>query len=214
MINENIKLKRQYFDLSMELIEGFEKSNLLSNDKLVIGICGESGSGKSVTAKCLQVQLAEKDIHAVILHLDSYFLLPPQENHAKRKLDLEWVGLSEVNLSLLQSHIEKFKSKEKLLTVPVVDYEENAFLQHELYIQDKSVLIVEGVYSFFLEQLDYKIFMARTYQETLEKRRSRTREVYDPFVERVLAIEHQLISPCQRLANTVITKDYTIQKNR
>lgn len=211
LINEPFLLKEEYFDLSSEIIKKLRHSSLLSRRKLVIGICGESGSGKSVTAKCLQIELKKQNIDSIILHQDSYYKLPPKENHEKRKSDLSWVGANEVQMDLLQSHIEQFKSKEEKITVPVLDYEKNLFVEYDTNIQDKPVLIVEGVYTFLLEDLDYKVFMERTYKETLEKRRNRTREIYDPFVECVLKIEQSLVLPLKKLANVSITNNYSIR---
>lgn len=210
MIHETIEIKDSYFNLSSELIEKLEEESLLNKEKLVIGICGESGSGKSVTAICLQKELEKLKISSIILHQDSYFKLPPKDNHEKRKTDLNWVGPNEVQMDLLQSHIEEFKAHKEELSVPIVDYEKNIFLHEERNIKDYSVLIIEGVYAFFLDQLDYKIFMERTYKDTLENRKKRTREVYDPFVETVLDIEHSLVLPLRELADATITKKYSL----
>lgn len=210
LIKENIILKDEYFKLSSEIVNRLEHKSLLSEDKIVIGICGESGSGKSTTAKCLQIELEKLDIHSIILHQDSYYKLPPKENHEKRKSDLAWVGTNEVQMDLLQSHIQQFKTNKTNIIVPIVDYENNIFFEDKAVIKNKSVLIIEGVYSFFLQNFDYKIFMERTYKDTMTKREKRSREVYDPFVEQVLEIEHSIIQPLKKMTNLIIKKDYSI----
>jgi len=210
MIYESLEIKDEYFDLTNQLIKRLERRDLLKKDKLVIGVCGESGSGKSVTAICLQKELERQNIPAVILHQDSYYKLPPKENHAKRKADISWVGYNEVKFDLIRSNIEAFRAHADKLTVPVVDYEKNIFLEREVDIKDTLVLIVEGVYAFIIDEFDYKIFMARNYKDTLENRKKRTRETYDPFVEKVLQIEHSLISPFKEKADAVITNDYKL----
>ncbi|MFK8101494.1 MAG: uridine kinase [Saprospiraceae bacterium] len=210
LIHEPIELKKEYFSVSTSIIENLAKKMMLQKDKLVIGICGESGSGKSVTAKCLQIELDKLNINSVILHQDSYFKLPPKDNHEKRKSDISWVGSNEVQMDLLQSHIDQFKLEEESIVVPVVDYKNNTFLAYDTSLKGRSVLIVEGVYAFLLDRLDYKIFMERTYKETLEKRKERTREIYDPFVEQVLDIEHALVVPLGKRANTSITSSYAV----
>lgn len=211
VINESIEIKQDYFGLSHKIIAALEKQSLLNKKKAVIGICGESGSGKSVTAKCLKLTLEKSGIFSLILHMDCYFKLPPKNNHEKRKEDIAWVGVGEVKMDLWQSHINAFKSNAENLTLPVVDYEKNLFFDYQQNLEQVSVLIVEGGYAFYLEELDYKIFLEKNYKDTLEARRSRTREVYDPFVEQVLAIEHNLVSSCQHKADMSITKDYLIQ---
>lgn len=214
LINEPLEIKPEYFSVSSELVQRLKNSSLLEKDKLVIGICGESGSGKSVTAKCLQIELEQLNIPSVILHQDCYYKLPPKDNHEKRKADISWVGMNEVKWSLLQQHIEQFKSHEENILVPIVDYKQNTFREQEVSIKNKSVLIIEGVYSFFLKDaMDYKVFMERTYQQTLEKRKARSREVYDQFVEQVLAIEHALIQPLGKSADDYVSENYTVKKN-
>lgn len=210
MIVEGIEIKEEYFKLTRALIERLNEDSILTNSKSVISICGESGSGKSVTAMCLKQLLADRDIKSTILHQDNYYKLPPKDNHAKRKEDINWVGHSEVQLDLLQDHIEEFKSGSHKINLPVVDYFNNSFSKTELLLDDKSILIVEGVYSFMLRDLDYKIFLERTYHETKEKRKNRKREIYDPFVESVLEIEHNIISSFREEANLIITTDYTL----
>jgi len=210
LIYENIEIKDSYFKLSSALIERFKAQTLLKKEKLVIGIGGESGSGKSITAICLKLQLEKINIHSVTLHLDSYFKLAPKENHKKRKADINWVGSNEVNLDLLQSHIKQFKLNKEKIIVPVVDYEKNMFLQEEIFLKDKPILIVEGVYAFLLKQLDYKVFMERTYQDTLKQRKKRNREIYDPFVEQVLQIEQNIVRPFKSFADAVVRKDYSL----
>ena len=211
-IYEPLVLKKEYFELSKQLVALLKKSALLHKQKLVIGIAGESGSGKSVTAKCLQIELEKRNISSLIIHQDGYYKLPPKENHEKRKADINWVGTNELHLNLMQEHIDKFKNEEALIEIPIVHYKNNKFTSNKTILKDKTVLIVEGVYTFFLNNLDYKVFMSRTYKDTLNKRKSRVREKYDPFVEQVLKIEHSLVSKQKNLANVTINKEYHIDK--
>lgn len=212
-INEPIIIKKEYFALSKELIKHLEQANQLNKKKLVIGISGESGSGKSVTAKSLQFELDKLNIHSVILHQDGYYKLPPKENQMERKNNINWVGLNEINMNLWQQHIRQFKENEKVINIPVVNYLKNEFTENYSILADKSVMIVEGVYSFFLKGLDYKIFMSRTYQDTLERRKERSREEYDPFIEEVLAIEQSIVLNRINMADSVISKDYELMKS-
>ncbi len=210
-IKEDLEIKEEYLELPKQLIDRLKEDNLLSKEKLVIGVAGESGSGKSVTAKSLQIELAKLNIHSIILHQDGYYKLPPKENHNKRKQDINWVGVNELKLDLMQQHIDQFLAKEPVINIPSVNYKLNKFTTNSTVLSSTPVLIVEGVYSFFLKEMDYKVFMSRTYKDTLEKRRSRTREEYDPFVESVLQIEHSIVSAQKKLADSVVTKDYRLE---
>ena len=46
----------------------------------MIGVAGESGSGKSVTATALVAALDAAGVRTAIIHQDDYFLRPPRTN--------------------------------------------------------------------------------------------------------------------------------------
>jgi len=214
MIHEPLVLREEYFGVTKEIIAKMRDNALLDQNKLVVSICGESACGKSTTAKCLQFELDKLGIASVILHQDNYYKLPPSDNHAKRKVDISWVGPKEVKLDLLQNHINAFRNNTDSLTLPVVDYKKNHFFDIEVEVKDKTVIIVEGVYAFLLQNCDFNIFMSRTYIETKEKRKERIREVYDPFIEKVLDVEHQLIAPLKLKADLIVDKFYKVSENK
>lgn len=211
MIIEPIRINDDHFLLSEQIYNELIDKEYFKKNKLSIGICGESGSGKTVTSVCLQQFLEKKNINSVILHLDSYYKLTPKENHEKRKADINWVGVNELNISMIDRHIEQFKSNKDKIKVPVVDYQENKFLETIKYLKNVSVIIIEGVYSFYVKELDYKIFLEKTFKDTLESRMKRTREIYDTFVEKVLEIEHELVVGQKIHADLIIDKDYNIK---
>lgn len=210
MIKEPIQLEPKFYELSDEIIKVLKANELLEKSKLVLGICGESGSGKTVTAQCLKERLELQNIKVLILNMDSYFLLPPKDNHLKRKMDISWVGVGEVNLELMSSHISDFKNEKKSFKLPIVDYLKNEFTEKEIDIQTVQVIVIEGVYTFHVNELDFRIFLEADYHDTIETRKARTREVYDPFVEKVLEIEHQIALNQKKQANIVIDKMYKI----
>jgi len=211
LIDEPLILKTHYQHLSESIYKELVNSGQLEKDKLIIAIGGESGSGKSTTAKALQDHLSKKGIPSFILHQDSYYLHPPKINSVKRKVDKGWVGKNEVKLHLLDSHLEKFNNKESVLEIPVLEYENNKFTDQNVIVKDYEVLIVEGTYAFYLNNSDYKIHMNRTYKDTLEIRKSRTRENYDPYVESILQIEHEIVLEKAKDAHAVVTNNYLFE---
>ena len=64
----------------------YKKYEDILDKKIAIGIGGESGSGKSVTAYALQRILADHNIQSVVIQMDDYFILPPKLNHENRFL--------------------------------------------------------------------------------------------------------------------------------
>ena len=206
-IGEQIVLRKEYFVLAKKLFASLKNSRSSSQKKIVIAIGGESGCGKSTTAICLEREFIENNIKCTTLHMDSYFKLPPKDNHLNRLKNIENVGPHEINMSLLNNHIIAFKTNKAKITIPNVIYSANTFSHSEINLSDIQVLIIEGVYSFLLQGIDYKVFLSRTYIDTLQNRIKRNREKYDPFIEKILQIEHEIVLP---LANEA---DYTIDQN-
>jgi uridine kinase len=210
MIGDVILIKPEYHKTAKVIFDTFSAS--FFDCRRVIAVAGESGSGKSVTAICLQKELIKNNIDALILHQDDYFFLPPYANHMARVEDLKRVGEKEVNLQLLQTHINAFLNNEEHIVKPLINYKENQILQDTLNISPYQVLIIEGTYSFLLEKIDTLIFMERNFTETLENRLKRSRDINGEFLESVLKIEHEIIAKGIKKANIIVRKDYSVTK--
>lgn len=178
---------------------------------LTIGIAGESGSGKSVTATGLARVLEESGVRTCVLHQDDYFLLPPRANHEHRCVDLAHVGPHEVNLAMMQSHIAAFRARRRDVVVPRVDYASDSFGTRSVDFSGVGALIVEGTYVLTLEDLDVGIFLDATHADTRERRRARNRDIDAPIIDRVLAIEHRIIAPQASRAQIVIDREFRIK---
>lgn len=209
-ISEELNIREEYYALGIELCDRILDNNMLDIGKIVIAVGGESGSGKSITAICLEKEFIKRGINCITLHMDSYYKLPPKDNHQNRLKSLDNVGAHELNMQLLDDQINAFREGHKSITVPVVNYVENSFSTKKIDLSQIRVLLIEGVYSFLVKNTDKKIFLSRSYHETFQNRIKRTREEYDPFVETVLEIEHKIVSPLIADADLVITKDYSI----
>lgn len=212
MIGEDVNLKAEYLSTASELIEQMEMQ-INSKPKFVIVICGESGSGKTVTAHCLTHLLKLKGLKAVLFHMDDYFHLPPKSNHENRLKGLENVGYQEVDLNLLNHQAFQFKNGEKSIQKPLVDYQMNTIASEDISFEDVDILIIEGTYTFQITNADFKIFMSRNYIQTEEKRRLRNRgeEMNDPFNNLVLAKEHELIAPFCKDVDAIIDFNYQVK---
>jgi uridine kinase len=73
-----------------------------------------------------------------------------------------------------------------------------------------DVCIVEGTYVSVLQTIDLRIFIDRTYNDTLEDRHSRSRDYMDEFTEKVLEVEHQIIQKHRDKADIVIDKSFNV----
>ena len=177
---------------------------------LVVSIGGESGSGKSELGQALANRYWNDGKKVVLFQQDDYFLLPPRTNDQKRRRNVDWVGMGEVRLDLLDAHLDALRSGETELTKPLVDYDANEITQETIHVADAEIVIVEGTYTTALENVDCRVFIDRTYRQTVATRRRRARDDQDAFLEQVLEIEHQVISAQMERADIVVTSDYRV----
>ncbi|MCC5866525.1 MAG: hypothetical protein JJU31_15495 [Wenzhouxiangella sp.] len=179
-----------------------------------ITIAGESGSGKSETAAALRQALVAAGVSALVLQQDDYFVYPPRSNDAARRRDIAWVGPGEVRLRLMDEHLAAFVDGADRFEKPLVVYERDAVESEIMNCKQARVLIAEGTYTTLLRQADWRVFIARDWQQTRAHREKRRRDEseLDPFIDQVLRIEHDIISQHRALADFVIESDYTLSR--
>ncbi len=182
--------------------------------KYTISIAGESGSGKSETATALADALRAAGQSCVILQQDDYFVHPPKTNDRTRRVDIGWVGPQEVRLDLLDAHLDSFRRGTPVFEKPLVIYGEDRVTTERFDSGDSRVLIAEGTYTTTLSNVNTRVFIDRDYTETRSHRDKRARSAaeLDPFIERVLAIEHDIISAHKALAHLIVNSDYSVSQ--
>jgi uridine kinase len=179
--------------------------------RFTMTVAGESGSGKSETARALADGLGERGVKAVVLQQDDYYVLPPRFNDAARRANFAWVGTTEVRLDLLNTHLQAAQSGDRAIVKPLVIYSENRIDEEEISFEGSHVVIAEGVYTSQCDNVDCRIFIDRNRLETIEHRMKRGREGFDPFIEKVLTEEHEIISRHRDRAAVIITRDYDVE---
>ena len=180
------------------------------DDRYAVSIAGQSGSGKSETAAALQQVLGENRIESVVLQQDDYFIHPPRTNDRTRRADIAWVGPQEVRLALMDAHVGAFLDGADEVVKPLVDYEADAVGSETLEVGHARVMIAEGTYTTLLARCQTHVFIDRTHLQTREHRQKRMRHAaeLDSFIDRVLEIEHGIISAHKARADIVIDADY------
>lgn len=173
-----------------------------------VSIAGESGSGKSELASELKRVLEEHEIRAGILQQDDYFVFPPKTNHEMRRKNIDQVGLYEVKLDFMDSNLRSFKRNEGPVYKPLVIFKQDRITAEEMDIEGLMVLIAEGTYTSLLKYIDLRIFISRNYKETLDLRKRRARDKFEPFIAEVLKREHEIIASHKSMAEIIITSDF------
>ncbi len=168
-------------------------------------VAGESGCGKSETARVLADLCNEAGYRAIVLQQDDYFVYPPKTNHQKRLEDINRVGPGEVKLDLLDQNIGTIKEgKHEEITKPLVHYEQDSITEEKVAVKEIRVIVIEGTYTTTLKNADFRAFIDRNYQQTRKSRLKRSRDPRSDFLEKVLSIEHEIISAHKNLADLVI----------
>lgn len=206
---EHIKAAKGLMKLLLPKIKNTEQNN----KAFVITIAGESGAGKSEVAVAMSQQLIDMEIKSHILQQDDYFFYPPKTNDMMRRKDINHVGTSEVNLDLLDQNLRDIQDGKEKIEKPLVAYEEDEAVREILNLQGIPVIIVEGTYTTLLKNAHQRIFIDRIYLDTKADRLERGREEQDDYLERVLEIEHKIISKHKALADIIVTRDFDVMKN-
>ena len=213
MIGDILRIRDEHRKAARGALELLLPRILSSEGKFALSIGGESGSGKSEIAAVLAEDLQVRGLTSVIFQQDDYFELPPKSNDERRRRDLRFVGPSEVRLELLDRNIREALAGESAIVKPLVHYKENHITEESLPVGDARVLIAEGTYTTLLSSVHARIFIDRTNADTRSDRVARGREAPDAWQERVLAIEHDIISGHKDRADVIITRDFDAVKN-
>ena len=203
---EHVRAARQVMSLLLPQITS-------TQSKFIAAIAGESGSGKSEVAAALAELLSEKGLTSIVLQQDDYFVYPPKTNAGMRQKDIRHVGLSEVRLALLDQNLEDIVAGKNEIEKPLVVFDEDRITAERVKLEEIKAVIVEGTYTTMLKNVNQRVFIDRVYVDTREARKRRSREDQDELLERILEIEHGIISSHKPQADIIITKDYEVRKN-
>jgi uridine kinase len=160
----------------------------------------------------IALALAGHGIESLIFQQDDYFIHPPRTNDATRRADISWVGTQEVRLDLMDEHLAAFLEGAGEIEKPLVDYHDDAIGSEVMEPGSAQVAIADGTYTTLLKEVMCHVFIDRDYLDTRAHREKRRRDdsELDPFIDRVLEIEHEIISSNRALADIVVNKDYSI----
>ncbi|MGB2963937.1 MAG: hypothetical protein WBB69_08125 [Anaerolineales bacterium] len=178
-------------------------------NKFIIAIGGESGSGKSELAHVVAKKMKDKGNPAKILHIDNYYLVPPEDRTAWRKEHgFNNIGLNEYDWDLINENIGEFLNNQKS-TMPCIDLLTDQIDQLTTDFNSIHYLIIEGLYS-VNANADLRVFIDLTYLETKKAQLVRGKEPQNEFRLNVLKREHEVVQSLRPLANLIVTKDYEV----
>ena len=178
-----------------------------------ITVAGESGAGKSEIAESIAKRLKQDGIASYLFQQDDYFHYPPKSNAAMRRKKISHVGTTEVRLDLLDEEVMMIRSGKLKFVKPLVLFNEDVISEEVIDLSGIKVVIIDGTYTTLLNNIDCRIFIERDMNDTRADRLRRNREKQDNYLEKILAIEHQIISSHKNSADIIISKDFRVFKN-
>jgi uridine kinase len=184
-----------------------------SGGRHTITVGGESGSGKSETARAIADALEAKGVKSIILQQDDYYVYPPRTNDRTRREDIGWVGTGEVRFEVLDRNLKEILDGKDEIEKPLVIYGEDRISSETMDLGGAKVAIAEGTYTSLLKNVKTRVFIERTYMDTRAHREKRKRHEseLDEFVEKVLLIEHEIISAHKAMADIIVSRDYEVR---
>jgi uridine kinase len=178
----------------------------------VVGIAGGTGSGKTTVTDNIVAGIGHD--HVVIIDHDSYYrdldtfggLTPDQINYDHP---------SSLDTEMLIEHIIMLKNN-KPINKPLYDFTTHRRKKETLYIEPKTIIIVDGILIFAEEKLrelfDLKIFVdtdaderiiRRIKRDLLERGRS-LESIIDQYLNTVKPMHLQFVEPSKRWADIII----------
>lgn len=198
----------------LKAAEGIVKEVLAKKtDKFIIGISGESGSGKSELAHSVAKGLRKHGIVAKPLHIDNYYrILPLERTQWRTENGIEKVvGYSEYDWDTIYRNVNEFKQNLSS-TGPCVDLVTEQVDQLTTDYSEVDMLIIDGLYSIKTEGIDLAVFIELTYHETKKAQAIRGKEPQNEYRARVLEQEHKMVQALKPKADLLINMNYQLVK--
>ncbi len=180
-------------------------------DKFIIGISGESGSGKSELAHVIAKGLRKHGIMAKPIHIDNYYkVLPLERTEWRKKNGIEKVvGYGEYDWDAIYRNIEDFKNNRKS-DMPCVDLVTEQVDQLTTDFNGIDMLVIDGLYAIKTDGVDLRIFLELTYHETKKAQVVRGKEPQNEYRMAVLEQEHRMVQALKPKADILISKEYEV----
>ncbi len=178
--------------------------------RYIVGISGESGSGKSELAHALGTLLKQDKIRVKVIHTDNYYKIQPLlREEWRRNKGFDKIGLDEYDWVKIRKTIRDYKEAQECV-IPCIDLIPE---QVDKLITDFSkidLLIIDGLYAINAENLDLRIFIDLTYRETKINQILRMKEAMTDFRLQILEREHRSVASLRPLADLIVDKTYQV----
>jgi len=178
--------------------------------RYVVGISGESGSGKSELAHALGTCMKHHNIRVKVIHTDNYYRIQPLlREEWRRNKGFDQIGINEYDWIKIRKTLRDFKEEQECM-IPCIDLIPE---QVDKLITDFSkvdLLIVDGLYAIKADDIDMRVFIDLTYHETKINQIIRMKEALSDFRLSILEREHQAVVSLKPMADLIVDKSYQV----
>lgn len=190
------------------VMKDLEKKN--GRYRYIVGISGESGSGKSELSHALGKRLKMENIRVKVIHTDNYYKIQPLlREEWRRNKGFDKIGLDEYDWVKIRKTIRDFKEEQECV-IPCIDLIPE---QVDKLITDFSkvdLLVIDGLYAIDAPDIDLRVFIDLTYKETKINQIIRMKEEMNTFRLKILDREHQAVSSLKPKADFIVNKGYRV----
>ena len=183
----------------------------MSNNILVIGIAGGTGSGKTTLMKNL---IAEFSNDVTVLSHDNYYKRHDELTYEER-CQLNYDDPAALETDLMARHLDLLRQGQAI-DCPVYDFTVHNRSDETVQIVPKSVIIVEGILIFENEELrnlmDIRIFvdtdadvrLCRRIKRDVNKRGRSLESVLQQYQQTVKPMHEKYVEPSKKFAHMVV----------
>lgn len=106
MLHDILLLEYEHVENALAIIEN---SDVLKKEKYIIGVSGESGTGKSELSYEIGKELNRVGVLSKIIHLDNYYKMPdPERSDYRKRTNFEFVGKNEYDWQKILYSVKGF----------------------------------------------------------------------------------------------------------
>ena len=180
--------------------------------RYIVGISGESGSGKSELSHALGKELKAHRIRVKVVHTDNYYKIQPLlREEWRRNKGYEMIGHEEYDWVKIRKTIRDFKEEQECM-MPCVDLIPEQVDKLIVDFEKIDLLIVDGLYAINAPDVDMRIFIDLTYHETKINQIIRLKEAMTEFRLNILEHEHRAVRSLRPMADYIIDKAYSLKR--
>ena len=187
-----------------------ERAKMPKSYKFILGITGESGSGKAELSRSIALRLKKEHIRVKVLRTDNYYIVAPLLLTEWRKTKgIESVGINEYDWNLLSRNIQDFKEERESM-IPFIDMVPEQADKLITDFKKIDLLIVSGLYAIKADGIDLRVFIDHDFHEVQTAKNIDSNTTVDEFKMKVLEKEHLNVLSLKQLSDLIINKGYLV----